>query len=38
MPNLPWRYWTEGKTSDKTMGENDNEMVHGLSYEEQSNQ
>jgi len=38
MPDLPWRDWTEGKTSIQAMGKDDNEMVHGLPYEEQSHE
>jgi hypothetical protein len=38
MPDLSRRGWTERKTFDQTMGEDDNEMVHGLPYEEQSDE
>ena len=38
MPDLSRNDWTERKTSDAAMDEDDNEMVHGLPYEEQSNQ
>jgi hypothetical protein len=38
MQELPWGYWSKRKTSFKAVGENGNELVHGLSYKEKSNQ